>query len=95
MDAVRISFLIRPGHLINSGIRNVFTAIKFLGIARFAETYFLVGLCFLLLQKLRPSLTAKRDAHYAYTKQRIDARIAQETDRRDFMTYVGIDGYQE
>lgn len=69
---------------------NVFSAIKFLGVIRFAETYLIVGLLLLLLQKLIPSFAAKRAAHLEYTKKMIDARIARETDRSDFMTQASI-----
>ncbi|EED22798.1 cytochrome P450, putative [Talaromyces stipitatus ATCC 10500] len=67
---------------------NVFSAIKFLGVIRFAETYLIVGLLLLLLQKSMPSLAKKRAAHLEYTKKMIDARLARETDRNDFMTYI-------
>lgn len=74
---------------------NVFSAIRFLGVIRFAETYLIVGLLFLLLQKLIPSFAAKRAAHLAYTKKMIDARLARETDRSDFMTQASILGYYQ
>ncbi|OKL56912.1 hypothetical protein UA08_07745 [Talaromyces atroroseus] len=57
-------------------MRTVFTSIKLLGVFRFAEAYTVIGLSFFILQKLMPSISAKRAAHLAYTKERIDARIA-------------------
>lgn len=72
----------------NHDFSNVFTAIRFLGIIRFAESYAVVGLIFKILQKTMPSLANKRAAHLDYTKKMIDARLARETDRSDFMTYV-------
>ncbi|GAM34675.1 hypothetical protein TCE0_015f02400 [Talaromyces pinophilus] len=69
-------------------MRNVFSAIAFLGVIRFAETYLIVALLFLLLQKFMPSFAAKRAAHLEYTQKKIDARLARETDRSDFMTQI-------
>lgn len=75
-------------HQLITNSSNVFSAIKFLGVIRFAETYPVVGLLLLLLQKLIPSFAAKRATHLAYTKKMIDARLARETNRGDFMTQV-------
>jgi hypothetical protein len=42
-----------------------------------------------------PSFAAKRAAHLEYTQKKIDARLARETDRSDFMTQVSIPDYRK
>lgn len=80
-----LSFWFKSNQLTNDS-SNVFSAIKFLGVIRFAETYPIIGLLLFSLQKLIPSFAAKRATHLEYTKKMIDARLARETDRSDFMT---------
>ncbi|KAL8714008.1 MAG: hypothetical protein Q9220_002154 [cf. Caloplaca sp. 1 TL-2023] len=72
----------------HSWIRNVFGSIKFLGVIRFTTIYPGAGLLLKFLQLIRPSLSAKRAAHMAFTAEKIERRLNLETERKDFLTYI-------
>ena len=66
----------------------MFASVKFLGILRFAATYPIINQVLKLLMSMIPSLTEKRKAHFAFTKQKTENRLDRDTDRKDFTTYV-------
>lgn len=43
-----------------------------------------------VLQLLRPSFSAKRVAHLAFTEDKTQERLDRKTDRKDFMTYASF-----
>lgn len=71
----------------------MFEAIKFLGMVRFAGTYPAAGLLLKVLLFFKPSFSARRSAHLAFTKEKIVKRLERKTDRKDMFTYVcsGVD----
>lgn len=68
-------------------VRNVFESIKILGILRFAAMYPIVSLVLNTLQTL-PWLSAKRTAHLKFTGEKIEKRLREGTDRKDFISHV-------
>ncbi|KAI4284881.1 MAG: hypothetical protein L6R38_001090 [Xanthoria sp. 2 TBL-2021] len=68
-------------------IRNVFESIKILGILRFAAMYPIVSLVLNTLQTL-PWLSAKRTAHLKFTGEKIEKRLREGTDRKDFISHI-------
>ncbi|KAL8992647.1 MAG: hypothetical protein Q9169_006936 [Polycauliona sp. 2 TL-2023] len=68
--------------------RNIFEAIKYLGLFRFAALYPVVNLAFKLVPIVMPSLTARKEAHREFTKAKVEKRLDLKTDRKDFMAYV-------
>ncbi|PVI03021.1 putative benzoate 4-monooxygenase cytochrome P450 [Periconia macrospinosa] len=69
-------------------MRNFFEAIKFLGFIRFASIYPLAGLLFQVTQRLMPSLSAKRRAHLDFTEKKVQERLKNGTNRKDFLQYI-------
>ena len=57
---------------------------------RFAATYPIINRLFKLLLSNIPSMAAKRKAHFAFTKQKVESRLDRDTDRKDFTTYVSF-----
>ena len=71
-------------------LRNLFARIKFVAVLRFATTYPAIGIAFKVLQKIRPSLAANQAAHMEFTRIKVEKRLKQETDRKDFLSYVRL-----
>ena len=86
MDQVQY-FTLRSNDLLNLG-RNVFESIKLLRLLRFVSSNPVLGIFLRALFLLMPSLRAKRDANLKFVQDKTEARFAQETDRKDFMSYV-------
>ena len=57
---------------------------------RFAAMYPAARLLLKFLRLIKPSLAARRVAHLAFTKAKIEKRLQRKTDRKDFMTYVSL-----
>jgi hypothetical protein len=89
MDQVSRPLPLHQAPLTNFS-RNVFEAIKFLGVIRFAATYPTVGLLLKFLQTVMPSFSAKRAAHLEFTGTKIEKRLDQKTDRKDFISYASF-----
>ena len=61
-----------------------------MGVIRFAATYPAVGLLLRLLQTVMPSFSAKRAAHLKFTGTKVEKRLDQKTDRKDFISYASF-----
>lgn len=68
--------------------RNIIVTFQFLGILRCATIYPAMNFCLKVLKVVMPSFEAKRNAHLTFTKAKVEKRLDQKTDRKDFMTYV-------
>lgn len=74
----------------DNAVSNLFEAIRFFGVIRFAAAYPILDLILKVLLKVMPSLTAKRNAHFLFTKEKIENRLQKKTDRKDFLSYVNL-----
>ncbi|MCJ1386410.1 hypothetical protein MMC17_009536 [Xylographa soralifera] len=82
------SFGALEGEEYHTWIRNVFESVKMLGVIRFALNYPAIGAVFGVLQKVVPSIAAKRKQHMMFTESKIQKRLDVTTDRKDFITYI-------
>ena len=64
-----------------------------LGVIRFVVNYPAVGLLFGIVQKIMPSIAAKRKQHMKFTEEKIQKRLELNIDRKDFITYVSLRNY--
>ncbi|KAL8905670.1 MAG: hypothetical protein Q9207_002484 [Kuettlingeria erythrocarpa] len=71
-------------------IRDMMGAVKFLGVLRCAAIYPAVKTALAFLMIIMPSVNAKRVAHRAFARNKIEQRLDLKTDRKDFMTYASF-----
>lgn len=67
---------------------NVFQGVKVSRLIRICRAYPWLGTAALSLLKLFPFVMKAHDEHNAFTDRRVDQRLAMETDRKDFMSYI-------
>ena len=69
-------------------IRDIFEALRMWRVLRFGEMYTLIGWIINTLIKLSPHFTKKRDAFFKFPINRVEKRLKQGTNGKDFLTYV-------
>ncbi|MCJ1235343.1 hypothetical protein MMC14_003311 [Varicellaria rhodocarpa] len=69
-------------------IVNIFRGIKFSTVFMILKTYPNIESPAFLLLSMFPSLMKARITHYEFTREKLERRLAQKTDRRDFINYI-------
>jgi hypothetical protein len=64
---------------------NLFAAIRFSCILNVVKAYPIIGVPVMALLKRVPALAKAESAHYAFTEEKLDRRLASKTERKDFM----------
>ena len=75
----------------NAWIANIFKGLKFARLFRILRAYPIIGMPFLSMLTLFPSLAKAKHRHVQYTRDRSARRLDTETDRRDFIRCVTVD----
>ena len=66
-------------------IVNIFRGIKFASALMMLKVYPIIQSSIFLLLSLFPSLAKARITHYEFTRKKLERRLAQQTERRDFI----------
>ena len=69
-------------------ISNIFKGLKFVVLIRFAQAYSLVDIFLKLLFAMVPEIAEAQRSHVNFTAERTRKRLAADTQRKDFITYV-------